>query len=68
MPKAMNSKPPFAAFVDYTADLEVFKTEKPYELYQIEGLAPTDVTNVVYEYHDISKKLENIRVENIPLL
>ncbi|KAI6080634.1 hypothetical protein F4821DRAFT_251111 [Hypoxylon rubiginosum] len=52
---------PFAAYVDYTADLEIFKTEKPYELYQVEGLPQSDLTNVVYEPHNIACQLEDIR-------
>lgn len=52
---------PFAAYVDYTKDLELFKTEKPYELYQVDRLARQDATNVVYELHDISGQLEDVR-------
>ncbi|KAK6953329.1 hypothetical protein Daesc_005632 [Daldinia eschscholtzii] len=52
---------PFAAYVDYTMDLEIFKNEKPYELYQVEGLAEDELTNVVYEPHNIAAQLEDIR-------
>lgn len=55
------TKAPFAAYVDYTKDLELFKTEKPYELYQVENLARKDTTNVEYELHDISGQLEDVR-------
>ncbi|OTB13861.1 hypothetical protein K445DRAFT_24358 [Daldinia sp. EC12] len=52
---------PFAAYVDYTMDLEIFKNEKPYELYQVEGLAENELTNVVYEPRNIASQLEDIR-------
>jgi hypothetical protein len=55
------SSPPSAAFVHYTADLDIFKVEKPYELYQVEGLSPNELSNVVYESRDISQQLENVR-------
>ena len=55
------SKASFAAFVDYTANLDLYKSEKPYELYQVEGLSQAEMTNVVYEPTDISSQLEDIR-------
>jgi hypothetical protein len=52
---------PFAAFVNYTVDRDLYKTEKPYELYNVEGQPNGTLTNVIYESIDVGNVLEDIR-------